>query len=210
MKPIKNFKPEKCPRCGRPLEIRYGEYGTYLDCTGYPKCRYTKDISTTNSSKTGRNVIRSESSVPDSCPKCGKKLALYKGDFGIFLGCIGYPKCRFSYSFEDPTIICCPECGKNMVERIGEYGLFYGCSGYPECKFTFDLRIKEKESNKPKKMLILNNKVLKSKIDKVTIIKRGNIIFCPQCDNMLRSITEPSGNLIYYCKYCNIRYENII
>ena len=196
MNPTKDFRLKKCPKCGKPLKIRYGEYGTYLDCTGYPECKFTKDVSSTYS----RNRI----SIPAICSKCGKNLAIYMGKFGIFLGCNGYPKCNFSYNFEDPTNISCPKCGKIMRERKGKYGLFYGCSGYPDCKFTFDLRIKEKK-------MILKSKIDKETItiDKETIIQRGTIIYCPRCDNMVRSITVPSGKLIYYCKYCNIGYENI-
>ncbi len=201
-----DFKaPKKCPKCGKPLKIRHGDYGTYLDCTGYPKCKYTQDIS--------GNITTTRASIPSVCPKCGKNLAIYKGKFGIFLGCNGYPKCNFSYNFEDPTNISCPKCGRIMRERKGKYGLFYGCSGYPDCKITFDLRIKEKKIQKPKEMVDLTSKILKSKetitIDKETIIQKGTIIYCPRCDNMLRSITVPRGKLIYYCKSCNIGYENI-
>lgn len=36
----------KCPKCGSGyLMIRKGKYGKFLGCTGYPKCKYTKDIS---------------------------------------------------------------------------------------------------------------------------------------------------------------------
>ncbi len=188
-----DFKaPKKCPKCGKPLKIRHGDYGTYLDCTGYPKCKYTQDIS--------GKITTTRASIPSVCPKCGKNLAIYKGKFGIFLGCNGYPKCNFSYNFEDPTNISCPKCGRIMRERKGKYGLFYGCSGYPDCKFTFDLRIKEKKIQIDKETIT---------IDKETIIQRGTIIYCPRCDNMIRSITVPRGKLIYYCKSCNIGYENM-
>lgn len=140
--------PKRCPRCGKPLETRHGTHGTYLDCTGYPKCKYTQDLSKIRTNKT-------ESIVPAKCPKCGKKFAIYAGKFGIFLGCNGYPNCNYSYSFKDPTKISCPECGKNMRERTGKYGTFYGCSGYPDCKFTFDLRIKKKKIQDTKKILEL-------------------------------------------------------
>ena len=33
-----------CPRCGGKLVVRKGKYGTFLGCSNYPKCRYTKKI----------------------------------------------------------------------------------------------------------------------------------------------------------------------
>ncbi|MHA1931685.1 MAG: DNA topoisomerase family protein, partial [Promethearchaeota archaeon] len=136
--------PDFCPRCGKPLEMRKGTYGTYLDCTDYPKCKYTYDLSSKNVTATKQKGLNTLT----SCPKCGKKLALYIGKFGIFLGCNGYPKCNYSHNFEDPYNIPCPECGKIMKERSGTYGSFYGCKGYPKCKFTYNLRVKGKTTEK--------------------------------------------------------------
>jgi ssDNA-binding Zn-finger/Zn-ribbon topoisomerase 1 len=130
--------PKKCPRCGKSLRKRQGEYGTYLDCTGYPECKYTLDIS-------GDIKVKSSSknyfSLPAKCPRCNKKLAIYVGEKGAFLGCNGYPGCRFSIKVKDIANINCPKCGKLMTERTGKNGLFFGCRGYPSCKFTFDLRV---------------------------------------------------------------------
>ncbi|SHF15045.1 Topoisomerase DNA binding C4 zinc finger [Desulforamulus putei DSM 12395] len=40
----KNNEPMICPQCGKTLKVRNGPYGFFLGCTGYPKCRYTKNI----------------------------------------------------------------------------------------------------------------------------------------------------------------------
>jgi DNA topoisomerase I len=32
-----------CPRCGKPLVQRTSKYGPFLGCSGFPKCRFTKD-----------------------------------------------------------------------------------------------------------------------------------------------------------------------
>ncbi|MGQ4873624.1 MAG: topoisomerase DNA-binding C4 zinc finger domain-containing protein [Promethearchaeia archaeon] len=34
----------KCPKCGRKLIERYGKYGKFLGCTGFPLCKFTKDL----------------------------------------------------------------------------------------------------------------------------------------------------------------------
>ena len=35
---------KKCPKCGSPLMMRKGKYGDFWGCTGYPECRYTKNV----------------------------------------------------------------------------------------------------------------------------------------------------------------------
>lgn len=36
--------PTVCPRCGGKLVVRQGKYGTFMGCSNYPKCRYTREI----------------------------------------------------------------------------------------------------------------------------------------------------------------------
>jgi DNA topoisomerase I len=85
------------------------------------------------------------------CPECKKnKLAIRFGKAGEFLGCLGYPECKFTSNFkrtEDGTIILiesaqaelleetCPKCGKPLRKVKGKFGEFLACSGYPECKY---------------------------------------------------------------------------
>ena len=33
-----------CPDCGSPLVYRRGKYGTFIGCSGYPKCHFIKNI----------------------------------------------------------------------------------------------------------------------------------------------------------------------
>jgi ssDNA-binding Zn-finger/Zn-ribbon topoisomerase 1/predicted GIY-YIG superfamily endonuclease len=136
-----------CPKCGKKLKKRIGEFGTYLDCTGYPECKFTYDIS----KKT--NMIfndKAEMHISDRCPNCNRKLAIYIGKNGAFFGCNGYPQCKFSLNIEDLESIVCPKCGNSMIERSGKYGLFLGCTNYPTCKFTYPIRISKAAKNKIK------------------------------------------------------------
>ena len=34
---------DECPLCGAELEQRYGRYGSFIGCTEYPDCNYTRD-----------------------------------------------------------------------------------------------------------------------------------------------------------------------
>lgn len=78
----------------------------------------------------------------ESCPKCGQDLHRRWSKNGWFIGCAGYPKCKYTQSLNEDgevaepklTEYVCDKCGKNMVIRTGRYGEFLACSGYPECK----------------------------------------------------------------------------
>ncbi|MEG9432726.1 type I DNA topoisomerase [Terriglobus sp. ADX1] len=71
---------ELCPQCGMELVKRQGAYGEFTSCSGYPKCKYVKQVLL---------------DVP--CPKCGGAIAERKSKMGnVFYGCTNYPKCDFS------------------------------------------------------------------------------------------------------------------
>jgi len=148
MSPELTDLPKVCPRCGKPLRRRQGEYGTYLDCTSYPECKYTFDASIRNKTETSE---KKSVSLPARCPKCNKKLAVYIGINGAFFGCNGYPKCRYSFNIDDLENVKCPKCGNLMTERTGKHGLFLGCKSYPDCSFTYPLRISRTLKNETKK-----------------------------------------------------------
>ncbi len=55
-----------------------------------------------------------EPSVVGKCPKCGGELSTKKGRYGNFVGCSGYPKCRFTLPLPKGVIKKagnCEECG---------------------------------------------------------------------------------------------------
>ena len=73
----------------------------------------------------------------ETCPNCGRPLAIKTGRFGKFLACTGYPDCKYTKSFQKKTGAICPQCGGELVERRSKKGrTFYGCSNYPSCNFA--------------------------------------------------------------------------
>ena len=105
---------EKCEVCGRPMVIKYGRFGKFLACSGYPGCTNTKPFLI----KTGVN-----------CPECkdGEIIQRKTRRGRIFYGCSNYPDCEFT-SWNKPADKACPECKGLMVEkRNKEKGLFYSC-----------------------------------------------------------------------------------
>jgi DNA topoisomerase-1 len=73
--------------------------------------------------------------LEETCPECGRQLQRRVGRYGPFVGCSGYPDCRFIK--RDPpksTGVTCPQCGQGeLVEKRTRFGIFYGCERYPDC-----------------------------------------------------------------------------
>ncbi len=96
-----------CELCGRNMVIKYGRYGKFLACPGFPECSNTKKIVT---------------ETDGNCPRCGKKMLLKKSKKGrSFYGCEGYPDCTFM-TWNVPTAELCPNCGKTLFNKGGKSG----------------------------------------------------------------------------------------
>lgn len=124
---------EKCPECGEELVIRKGRFGEFIACSGFPKCKYTKQTKEDEKSSEG-----------EMCEKCGKEMIVKSGRNGKFLACSGYPECKNTKPLAggtggraapEPIDTKCPECGSGLLLRNSRRGPFYGCSNYPKCKF---------------------------------------------------------------------------
>ncbi|TFF87416.1 MAG: hypothetical protein EU548_10340 [Promethearchaeota archaeon] len=137
VKGILPISPITCPKCDSFLVKRTGKKGKFLGCSRYPECKYTQEIVDLSERYEGKNVITIDS-LPRKCTKCGKPLAIRLGPYGGFLGCTGYPKCKFTFNISDEKPVICPSCGSPLTVRKGPYGIFFGCSSYPRCKYTLD------------------------------------------------------------------------
>ena len=79
---------EKCPDCGRPLAIKFGRYGRFYSCTGFPQCKYLRPY---------------VEKIGMSCPDCKQgEVIIKKTKRGkSFYGCSRYPDCKWA-SWKDP------------------------------------------------------------------------------------------------------------
>ncbi|KKK43339.1 MAG: hypothetical protein Lokiarch_27900 [Candidatus Lokiarchaeum sp. GC14_75] len=93
-----------------------------------------------NSVENGDKKILTINLLPKYCRKCGKPLAIRIGPYGGFLGCTGYPKCKFTFNLSDDNPIICPNCQSPLIVRKGQYGTFLGCTNYPRCEFLLDFK----------------------------------------------------------------------
>ena len=107
-----------CEKCGRPMVVKFGRYGKFIACSGYPECKNVKKIV----NETGAE-----------CPKCGGKVVLKKSKRGrVFYGCSEYPNCDF-VSWDEPTMEKCPRCGKTLLKKKGKHPKYYCIT--PDCGY---------------------------------------------------------------------------
>ncbi len=96
--------------------------------------------------------MKNETPTDLPCPVCGNELMIKWSKKGEFLGCSGYPECKFTTDFDRDEKgevvprqkeivqldVPCPQCGGPLQIREGRKGEFVGCSAYPDCTFTSD------------------------------------------------------------------------
>jgi len=124
---------EKCPECGKPLVTKLGKRGSFIACTGYPDCSYTRNVD-------GEERAEPEVVEGRTCPDCDSPLLIREGRYGKFIGCSAYPKCKHLESLEQPaeTGVECPKCKQGQIlRRKSRRGkVFYSCSRYPDCDYA--------------------------------------------------------------------------
>ncbi len=124
-----------CEKCGKPMVIKWGRFGRFMACVGYPECKNTKELGDGNG--TGGSAYALAETTSEVCSLCGKPMKIKVGRFGRFLACSGYPDCANTKPIS--TGVSCPEdnCGGSLVEKKTKRGKnFYSCSRYPDCKFA--------------------------------------------------------------------------
>ncbi|NLT95111.1 MAG: type I DNA topoisomerase, partial [Clostridia bacterium] len=94
---------EVCDKCGRNFVIKFGKFGKFLACPGFPECRNTKPLL---------------EEIGVECPVCkaGKVVIRRTKKGRTFYGCDRYPKCEF-VSWEKPLKEKCPQCGSFLIEK---------------------------------------------------------------------------------------------
>lgn len=90
-----------------------------------------------NAKESAKKVEIKVEKTGEKCPQCGKDLIYRDGRNGKFIGCSGFPDCKFTKAIIKDTGVKCPKCGGNIVERVSKKGkVFYGCSNFPACDYA--------------------------------------------------------------------------
>ncbi len=94
---------EICESCGRNMVIKWGRYGKFLACPGFPECRNTRPLL---------------EEIGVDCPLCNSPIVERRSRRGrVFYGCSAYPECEFT-SWKRPIARKCPRCGGLMTEIV--------------------------------------------------------------------------------------------
>ena len=136
---------EPCPKCGQPLNKRLGKRGSFIGCTGYPECDYTRNL--TGEAEVGE--ARKELGIE---PISNLPVLLLRGPYGYYIqlgeveeGAKKKPK-RISWPKEIPVekvdlsaalkllelpkeLGDHPETGKKVIVNIGRFGPYIGHDG---------------------------------------------------------------------------------
>jgi DNA topoisomerase-1 len=130
-----------CEKCGKPLVIKWGKHGSFIACTGYPDCTYTRELTVDLPDVDKADL--SEQGEEEYCENCGRPMVLKKGRFGTFFACTGYPDCKTTKQIggqqkkpDQKLDEICPQCGNHLVLKTGRFGEFTACSNYPTCKYV--------------------------------------------------------------------------
>jgi len=120
---------ENCPECSKPIVVKFGRYGKFLACSGYPECKYTKPF---------------QVKIGVSCPQCGSELIerLNKKK-RTFYGCSNYPNCTFATNFR-PLPQPCPKCGGLLTQYRTRWAKCTKCNykgKLPEPKTTVGAKV---------------------------------------------------------------------
>jgi len=70
-----------CEKCGKPMVIKWGRFGQFMSCAGYPECKNARPLPT-----------------GVSCPQpgCGGDLVQRRAKGRYFYGCSNYPTCHYT------------------------------------------------------------------------------------------------------------------
>jgi DNA topoisomerase-1 len=118
---------ELCPECERPLIRKFGRFGAFIACSGFPECRYTRQD----------GEPAEPEPTNETCDICGSPMVTKRGRFGAFYACTKYPDCKGTKPILQKTGVPCPIDGGEIVERVTrKKRKFYGCANYPKCEWT--------------------------------------------------------------------------
>jgi len=136
---------EACPKCGLPLNKRLGKRGSFIGCTGYPDCDYTRNLS-------GEVDAREAHKELGNDPASNLPVLLLRGPYGYYIqlgeveeGAKKKPK-RIAWPKELPVESADlsaalkllelpkelgehPESGKKVIVNIGRFGPYIGHDG---------------------------------------------------------------------------------
>ena len=124
---VEELTDERCEVCGRPMVARWGRFGRFLACSGFPECKSTRPLPGEDQPET----------TDERCGLCDATMIVRNGRYGRFLACSRYPECKGTRRLQTKVGVACPRCRGDLITRRSKRGrTFYGCANYPQCRFV--------------------------------------------------------------------------
>jgi DNA topoisomerase-1 len=123
---------EACELCGKPMQVRFGRFGKFVGCTGYPDCKSIRPFH--KPKPTGAPCIEcKQGEMYERVSRRGK----------LFYSCNRYPDCKF-VAWDKPVLEPCPKCGAEFqTEKVTKrYGIVRKCPR-ETCDWVFQPELAE-------------------------------------------------------------------
>jgi DNA topoisomerase-1 len=136
--------PRKCPNCGNGrLGLKLGRFGSFVGCSNYPECRYTRQIG-----QTAEQAGNGQPQILGNDPESGEPVSLRNGRFGPYVqrGEGDKPQRSSVPKGTDPTHVDFeyalkllslpreigkhPETGKAITANFGRFGPYVAHDGH--------------------------------------------------------------------------------
>ncbi len=77
--------PRACPACGTGrLRLKLGRYGSFIGCSNYPACQYTRKLTAT-AEETAPDTLPEGVRVLGRHPETGEEISLRRGPYGLYV-----------------------------------------------------------------------------------------------------------------------------
>ncbi|MDD5213410.1 MAG: type I DNA topoisomerase [Candidatus Gracilibacteria bacterium] len=137
---------EVCPECGKDLHYKYSKGGKFIGCSGYPECKYLRNIDNGQSEKLDALRQKYEGKP---CPDGIEGTIVVKtGRFGPFLASSEYPAVKRIGKIKDEKeellesilnekgLLIDLETGEELVLKNSRSGQFLAAKNYPAVKIA--------------------------------------------------------------------------
>ncbi len=158
---------ESCDLCGKPMIIKWGRYGQFKACSGYPACKNRKPLEDESEKYQHMDGVK--------CKVCDGDMKVKGGPFGPFLGCSNYPACTNTQPIT--TGVKCPKCkdGDIIQSKTRRKRAYFRCSNASgdnkTCDFiSWEMPVMQTCKNCGNNYLI-----------KKSTKRKGDYLLCPSC-----------------------------
>jgi len=84
--------PRACPACGTGrLGLKLGRYGSFIGCSNYPACQYTRKLAIENGEIEGQ-TLKDGVRVLGRHPETGEEITVRRGPYGLYIQCGEAPR----------------------------------------------------------------------------------------------------------------------